>query len=52
LTAAGSETRVAVVVDAALATDMQAVQIKVTWDSDQSGTIDAVTIPYRPQEPL
>jgi hypothetical protein len=26
------------------------VQIKVTWDSDQTKAIDAVTVPYKVQE--
>ena len=50
LAASGSETRKAVVVESLEATDLQAVQIKVTWDSDQTKAIDAVTVPYRVQE--
>ncbi len=50
LTAAGSETRKAVTVEAIDAADAQAVQISVVWDSDQTKAIDAVTVPYKVQE--
>jgi hypothetical protein len=50
LTAIGSETRKAVTVESIEAADAQVVQIKVTWDSDQTKAIDAVTVPYKVQE--
>lgn len=50
LAASGSETRKAVKIEEVEATDAQVVQIKVTWDSDQTKTIDAVTVPYKVQE--
>jgi hypothetical protein len=50
LTAVGSETRKAVIAEAVDGADALAVQVKVTWDSDQSNVIDAVSVPYRTQE--
>jgi hypothetical protein len=50
LTAAGSETRRAVRAEAVEAADALAVQVSVTWDSDQSNVIDAVSVPFRTQE--
>lgn len=50
LTAAGSETRKSVLVEAIEAADARAVQVKVTWDSDQSNVVDAVLVPHRMQE--
>jgi hypothetical protein len=52
LAAAGSETRKAVLVEGLEAADAQAVQLTVQWDSDQTHTIDALTVPYRVQEHL
>jgi hypothetical protein len=39
-----------VTVESIEAADAQVVQIKVTWDSDQTKAIDAVTVPYKVQE--
>lgn len=50
LTAAGSETRKAVVVEGLEAADAFAVQVTLTWDSDQTHTMDAVTVPFKVQE--
>ena len=56
LAATGSETRVAVKVEALKLADARVVQVQYTWDSDQFTTAGAdltgaILIPYKVQEP-
>lgn len=46
----GSAAHVAVKVEGLAASDAQALQVKVTWDSDQTGQIHSVIVPYREQD--